>query len=120
MGIINYRSLIFFESCHKLVVEIYKVTNEFPKNELYGLTQQIRRASVSVCSNIAEGSGRSTQKEFKRFLEISLGSLKEVEYQLKLSKDLNYIQTSTFDRINSDIDLCIRKLYTYIKKIDTT
>lgn len=118
--VVDYKKLSFFNSCHKLTLEIYSMTKELPKEELFGLSQQIRRASVSICSNIAEGSGRNSKAELKRYFNISLGSLKEVEYQLKLCKDLHYIQTSTYDRINTLIDFCIRRLFTYIKKIETS
>jgi four helix bundle protein len=74
-----------------LVKEIYLETKNFPKEELYGLTSQIRRCAISIPSNIAEGKGRNTDKEFVRFLQISLGSVYELQTQLELSLQLNYI-----------------------------
>jgi len=71
--------------------EVYKLTSHFPKDELYGLTSQLRRAAVSVVSNIAEGAARQTKKEFIQFLHISLGSAAEVEAQLELSKRFGYV-----------------------------
>lgn len=87
----------------KLVKEIYIITKCFPKEELYGLTNQIRRAVVSVPSNIAEGAARKSNKEFSQFLSISLGSLAEVETQLIISKELDYIQdiVEPSDKVNS-------------------
>ena len=75
-----------------LVEMVYKVTKEFPKEELYGLTNQLRRAAVSVPSNIAEGAGRGSKKEFIQFLHIALGSLSEVETQLVIAKRLGYLK----------------------------
>ena len=73
-----------------LVTQIYKISEDFPKHEVYGLSSQIRRAAVSVPSNIAEGAGRKGENEFTRFLYIALGSLSEVETQLEASRRLNY------------------------------
>lgn len=75
-----------------LVEKIYKLSSQFPKDEMYGLTSQMRRASVSIPSNIAEGSSRNGNKEFMQFLYIALGSVSEVETQLMIAKRLNYIQ----------------------------
>jgi four helix bundle protein len=78
-----------------LVIQIYKLAENFPKHEVYGLTSQIRRASISISSNIAEGAGRKGGKEFTRFLYIALGSLSEVETQLEISQRLNYINNNS-------------------------
>lgn len=113
---IDYKQLRFFQKAHDLTKEIYKVTKEeFPKDELYSLVQQIRRASVSIGSNIAEGSVKG-EVEFKRFLQIALGSSKEVEYQLLLSKDLNYISSGTYDRLKAELDGIIGGLTNYMKR----
>ena len=91
--------LILYKKSHELVLEIYDITKGFPKDELFGLTSQIRRASVSVPSNIVEGKARGTSKEYKRFLLIARGSLEEVKYQLLLAKDLKYIKEETYKSI---------------------
>ncbi len=114
---INYKGLEFFQVSHTLTCEIYKITKEFPKEELYSLTSQIRRASVSICSNIAEGSGKGSRAEFRRFLNISLGSAKEVEYQLFLAKDLEFISVTTYDRLNNITSKVIGMIVNYLKKI---
>lgn len=113
---INYKKLQFFQKAEELTQEIYKITKEFPKEEMYGLSSQIRRASVSIGSNISEGSVKG-EKEFKHFLQIALGSAKEVEYQLLLAKDLGYISVSTYDRLNPNLSQVIGSLTNYMKKI---
>lgn len=115
----NYKNLGFFQKGHELTVEIYKATKDFPKEETYGLTSQLRRASASICANIAEGSVRSTLKDYKHFLHNSLGSAKEVEYFLSLGKDLEYISTRTYDRLMTILDEVIGKLTNYMKKMDS-
>ena len=81
----------------ELVTEVYKVTKSFPKDEIYGLTNQIRRASISIPSNIAEGAARNSNKEFIQFLYIALGSLSELETQFIISKNLEYKEEEKFD-----------------------
>jgi four helix bundle protein len=87
----SYRDLIVWQKSYKLALEIYRVTKNFPKSEVYGLSQQMRKASVSVPSNIAEGYGRNHKAEYKQFLSIAYGSLLEVETQYSLAADLKYV-----------------------------
>ena len=94
----SYRDLIVWQKAMNLAKEVYRLTKSFPKDEMYGLTSQIRRCSVSIPSNIAEGRGRNSDKEFIRFLSISLGSLYELQTQLELALAFNYI--TNFDEIN--------------------
>jgi four helix bundle protein len=86
----DHKKLRAFELADNLVLSIYRITRIFPKEEIYGLTSQIRRAAVSIPSNIVEGCARSTQIEYHRFLEMSYGSLREVDYQFNLSIRLDY------------------------------
>jgi four helix bundle protein len=86
----SHKDLKVWQESMDLVIQIYKLVENFPKHEVYGLSSQIRRAAVSIPSNIAEGAGRSGEKEFIRFLYIALGSLSEVETQLEISQRLNY------------------------------
>jgi len=116
---INYKELTFFQKSHDLTLEIYKITKDFPTEERFGLTSQLRRASSSIGSNIAEGSARSTYKDFKNFLYNALGSAKEIEYQLLLVKDLNYIDTQTYTTLILKLNEVIGKLTNYMKTIDT-
>jgi len=95
-----------------LVAEVYKITKTFPKNEDYGITSQMRRSAISVPSNISEGAGRDSKKEYVRFLNISIGSLSELETQMIIAQRLQYINDSTiFDEI-----INVRKLLIGLKK----
>jgi four helix bundle protein len=89
----NFKQLIFWQRSHALTLKMYAITkSSFPKDEMYGLISQMRRSSSSVPTNIAEGCGRKSNAELKRFLVIATGSISELEYQLLLSKDLLYIK----------------------------
>src|SRR5690554_2519015 len=92
-------NFIVWQKSHQLVLKIYEATKHFPNDEQFGLTSQIRRAAVSIPSNIVEGKARGTKKDYKRFLHIARGSLEEVKYQLLLAKDLGYIENANFDSI---------------------
>jgi len=91
----SYRDLVAWQKAMDLVTDVYRVTGSFPKEEIYGLTSQMRRAAVSVPSNIAEGQGRKGDGEFKHFLRLSLGSLMEVETQVIISERLGYLNPAT-------------------------
>jgi four helix bundle protein len=91
--------LIVWQKSHELVLKIYDITKDFPRDEMFGLTSQIRRAAVSIPSNIVEGKARGSNKEYKRFLLMARGSLEEVKYQLLLAKDLKYIDDKKYDGI---------------------
>lgn len=94
MTVKNYQDLIGWQKAMELVEVVYHLTKRFPSEELYGLISQIRRAAVSIPSNIAEGQGRSSQNEFARFLSIAHGSLREVETQILIAMRLKYLQES--------------------------
>lgn len=93
----NYENLEIWKKSIELAVFIYKISSDFPRDEVYGLISQIRRSSISVSSNIAEGAGRGSKKEFLRFIFIALGSLNEVESQIHVAHKLSYISDSDFD-----------------------
>lgn len=97
----DFRNLKVWEKSHKLVLNIYKSTSSFSKEEIYGLTSQMRRSSSSIPSNISEGCGRNTQPQFARFLNIAFSPASELEYQLILAKDLGYINKNTFKELLS-------------------
>lgn len=98
----THKNLEAWKASMKLAVEIYSITQSFPKDELYGITSQIRRSAVSIPSNIAEGSARQSEKETIQFLYISLGSIAELETQLLISEELNYIKDTKviLDKLN--------------------
>jgi four helix bundle protein len=99
MMVHDYRDLIVWQKAIDLVEAIYQATAKFPREELYGLTIQIRRASVSIPSNVAEGHGRTSTRDFLHFLSISHGSLKEVETQIIIAERLKYIDCQTKDHL---------------------
>ena len=99
----TFRELVVWQKALGLVKEIYRVTQEFPKEELFGLTSQLRRAAVSVPSNIAEGQGRLTEKEFRQYLGNARGSLAEVETQIIIAKDLDFINDQDFKNLSAMI-----------------
>lgn len=114
----DYKELIAYQKSYELVLLIYRLTSLFPKEEMYGLTSQIRRAAVSIPSNIAEGYMRGT-KEYLHFLKISLGSTAEVETQLKLGKDLGFIVEEEFVRSHLLVKEVLKLLTSYINKMKT-
>ena len=99
MKVKNYQELIAWQKAMDLVEEIYKDSKSFPREELYGLTSQIRRAGVSIASNIAEGQGRRTTPDFLRHLSIAYGSLREVETQILIAGRLGYVAATTVERV---------------------
>ena len=100
----NFKELLLWQEAHQLTLSVYEATKNFPKEEIFGVTSQIRRAAVSVPCNIAEGCGRFTSKDFANFLQISLGSTNETDYLTLLAKDLNYLQQQQFDALQEKIN----------------
>jgi four helix bundle protein len=95
----SYERLSAWQKAHALAVEIYNVTRSFPKYELYGLTSQLRRAAFSVPANIAEGSAKRGSPEFRRFLDIALGSFSEVSYGLRFARDVGLLREEDYHRL---------------------
>jgi len=114
----NYKDLKVWQKSYQLCLNIYKITKGFPKEERYGLTSQIRRAAVSVPSNIAEGYGRKTTPEYIRYLYIAYGSICELETQILLTGDLNYIKAEQLKKIQKDITEVERMLKALIKSLE--
>ena len=111
----NFTDLMVWQKAHQLVLEIYKITRHFPKDELFGLTNQLRRAAVSIPANVAEGFIKSGYKDKIRFYIIAEGSLNEVKYYLILAKDLDYTDTSILLGITDEIG---KMLKSYIRSIN--
>ena len=114
----SFTDLIAWKEGHKLVLEIYKITKEFPLDERYGLVDQIRRAAVSISSNIAEGFSRKSINEKKQFYHISIGSLSEIQNQILIARDLGYISNILFQDIANQTVLVSKLLNSLIKNID--
>jgi four helix bundle protein len=112
----DYSELIAYRKAYQVVLDVYRVTACFPKEEIYGLTSQIRRAAVSVPSNIAEGYMRGS-REYVQFLRIALGSAAELETQISLSKDLGFLGVEEYERLRLSLKEVLRLLTSYIKGI---
>ncbi|GAA0871868.1 four helix bundle protein [Gangjinia marincola] len=108
MGTHKFRELTIWRRSREFCTLIYDMTKTFPDNEKFGLTNQLRRASVSIPSNIAEGSSRRTNKEFKRFLDYAIGSAYEIETQLMISSDLNFITNEDCNSLISELQEIIK------------
>lgn len=113
----DFHQLKVWQKSHAVALAVYEATRSFPKEELYGLTSQMRRAAVSVPSNIAEGCGRDSQPQFAHFLQIAFGSASELEYQLLLARDLGFLVTSAYGTLNTDITECKRMLASLIQTV---
>lgn len=109
----TYREFIAWQKAMSFVTNIYKLTQSFPKEELFGLTSQIRRSAISIPSNFSEGFGRKGNKEFLRFIKISVGSLYECQTQLEISKNIEYLNEEEFERLfnnSKEIEALLRGL----------
>ena len=114
----DFRDLIVWEKAHKLTLEIYRATKQFPNDEKYGLVSQLRRCTASIPANIAEGCGKRGHGEFSRFLQIAAGSTNEVDYHLLLSKDLGYLPNPEHERLHGDIVEIRKMLASLIRKVE--
>ena len=113
----NYRDLRVWEEAHQLTLAIYEVTTAFPKEERFGLTSQIRRASASIAANLAEGCGRRSDGEMGRFIQIAMGSGSELSYHLLLSKDLQLLRYEQYLELNARLERILKMLSTLSGKL---
>lgn len=104
----NFKELHIWKRSRQFCAEIYSITSRFPESEKFGITNQLRRASVSIPSNIAEGSSRKSNKDFSRFLEITLGSAYEIETQLLIASDLNFLNKDELDKLLNELGEIIK------------
>jgi four helix bundle protein len=113
----DFRELKVWEKSHQLTLAIYKATAKFPREELYGLTSQIRRSCSSIPANIAEGCGRGSEAELARFLQVAFGSASELEYHLLLAHDLSLLNGSDYDKLSGEVTEVKRMLTSFIQKL---
>ena len=114
----DFRDLHVWARAHGLTLAVYAATSRFPREELYGLTSQIRRCSVSIGANIAEGCGKTGNNEFQRFLQIAAGSASELDYELLLAKDLGYLASPEYLRIADELSQIRKMLSSLLRKVN--
>jgi four helix bundle protein len=113
----DYRDLRAWQQARALVKSVYAVTRRFPKEELFGLAQQMRKAAVSVPSNVAEGYGRGSRKDYVRFLQIARGSLYEVQTQLLLAQDLGYLTVEQAEPVEHEVIQCCQLFHGLLRSL---
>ena len=113
----KFKELQIWKRSREFCSEIYSITSKFPDSEKFGLTNQLRRASVSIPSNIAEGSSRKSNKDFSRFLEITLGSAYEIETQLLIAFDLKFINENELKKLTSELEEIIKMISKFKSKL---
>ena len=114
----DFRDLKVWEKAHELALACYKETADFPKQEVFGLTSQIRRSGASIPANIAEGCGRRGNAELHRFLQMAMGSASELEYHCLLSRDLGFLAPAVYARLETQVTEVKRMLASLIRKVD--
>lgn len=113
----DFRDLKVWEKAHQLAVDLYASTQLFPREEIYGLTSQLRRSAISVPSNIAEGCGRDGDRDLARFLQIAMGSASELEYQLLLAHDLGFMEKTNHEQFSDRIREIKRMLASFLQTL---
>ncbi len=113
----DFKKIQVWEKAHRLTLRLYTITALFPKEELYGLSSQIRRAAASIAANIAEGTGRDTQPELAQFIHIAAGSASELEYHLILARDLGYVESGLYTALEAALVEIKRMLYGFEKTV---
>ena len=113
----NFRNLNVWQKAHSLTLEVYRATVKFPKEEMYALTSQMRRAASSVPANITEGCGRGSDSDFARFLQIAMGSASELEYHLLLASDLKMLEKAKYAKLDADVTEIKKMLASLLRKL---
>ena len=113
----DYRKLHVWERSHKLVLEVYGVTAALPKHELFGLTGQLRRSATSIPANIAEGCGRNSDGELARFMNIAMGSASELDYHLRLARDLGYLPAAKYAQLSMEAQDISKMLAAFVTRL---
>jgi len=114
----DYRKLVVWQKSHQLTLDVYWITRTYPKEELYGLTSQTRRAATSIPANISEGCGRNSSADLARFLHIALGSAFELDYHFILARDLGFITDQDSIKFATDISEVRQMLYSFLQKVN--
>ncbi len=114
----NYRDLQVWTKAHRLTLELYRISRSFPRDEIYGLTSQLRRAAASVGANLAEGCGRRTSSELARFVRIAMGSASELDYHLLLCRDLGFMKTDDFQRASTDLTEVRKMMTSFLSSVE--
>jgi four helix bundle protein len=114
----NYRDLQVWSKAHNLTLELYRVSRGFPREEIYGVTSQLRRAAASIGANLAEGCGRRTSSELARFVRIAMGSAGELDYHLLLSRDLGFMKDDEFKRTATDLTEVRKMLTSFLSSVE--
>jgi four helix bundle protein len=114
----NYRDLQVWKKAHDLTLELYRVSQRFPREEIYGITGQLRRATVSIGANLAEGCGRRTSTELARFVRIALGSASELDYHLLLSRDLGFMSSDDFTSSTAKLTEVRKMLTSFLQSVE--
>ena len=116
----DFHKLIIWQRSHQLTLAIYRISKSFPKEEIFGLTSQMRRAVSSIPTNIAEGCGRASNKDFAHFLQIAIGSATEVEYQLLLAHDINYINDDDYQELTDETVFVSKMIIKYLSELKSS
>tara|TARA_B100002049_G_C15939612_1_gene315731 strand:- start:94 stop:450 length:357 start_codon:yes stop_codon:yes gene_type:complete len=116
----DYKKYLVWQKSHQLTLDVYKLSAKYPREETFNLVSQIKRSSSSIATNIAEGCGRKSDKDFSRFLYISFGSANELEYQILLSKDLNFISAEDYEKIQLQTEEIKKMLSALIKTLNVS
>ena len=112
----SFKDFEIYQKSKKLLMDIYKITEKYPEQEKYNVISQLRRSVLSIPLNIAEGYGRKSKEEFKRFLKISLGSSNEVEALLEISKELGYLKKEEYQQLSNENEIIGKKIFMLIEK----
>jgi four helix bundle protein len=115
----DFRDLKVWNRAHQLTLDVYRLTQNFPREELYGLTSQLRRCSASIAANIAEGCGRKGNGEFTRFLQIASGSASELDYELLLAKEVSFLQDTEYGSVSKRLAELRRMLTSLILRVES-
>lgn len=113
----DFRGLVVWQKAHEVTLQIYQASSSFPSEERFGLTAQLRRAALSIPTNVAEGCGRQAEGDFRRFLEIASGSASETEYLLLLASDLNYLDADSAATLTDQVKEVKRMLSSFAKRL---